>query len=57
MKYLLTIAYDDYTCKSEISDLPNIMQALAIYMEDPGFFLAHITRLDTGEVIATFKSE
>lgn len=52
--YELITAYTDNTSKTERADLPSIMRALAIYYEEPDFFIAHITNLATGEEIATF---
>lgn len=50
--YRLIIGYDDCTSKTEVADLSNIMRALAIYIEDPNFFIAHIINCETGEVVA-----
>ena len=54
LKYQLITSYSDLTSKSEIADLPSIMRALAIYVEEPDFFTAHIVNCQTGEVIAQF---
>jgi len=56
-QYQLITAYDDGVCKTENADLPSIMHALAIYYEEPDFFIAHIVDTGTGETIATFKKD
>lgn len=56
-QYQLITAYDDGVCKTEHADLPSIMRALAIYYEEPDFFIAHIVDIATGETIATFKKD
>ncbi len=55
--YQLITAYNDYTSKTEIADLPSIMRTLAIYYEEPDFFIAHIVNLATQETIATFTKD
>lgn len=50
--YQLVVAYHDGTAKTENADLSSLLRALAIYYEDPDFFIAHIINLATGDIIA-----
>ena len=50
--YKMVVVYHDGTVKTEIADLPSLMRALAIYYEDPDFFIAHIINTETGDIIA-----
>lgn len=54
LKYQLITSYDDCTCKTETADLPSIMRALAIYVDEPDFFMAHVVNCQTGEIIMNF---
>ena len=53
--YQLITVYNDCTSKCETADFPSCLRALAIYWEEPDFFLAHIVNLKTGEIDGTFK--
>lgn len=55
--YLLTTTYNDCTTKTEKAEMPSILRALAIYYEDPDFFIAHIINATTGEVVATITKD
>ena len=55
-KYELILTYDDGYMKKEQSYLPELMSALAIYMEDVKWCFASITNLSTGEVIARWTN-
>lgn len=57
MMYELTMTYDDGTMKKEQAELPNLMCALSIYMEDNSWIYAEITNLRTGELIATWEND
>lgn len=56
MKYELVLTYDDGMMKKEQSYLPELMCALAIYMQDDSWRYVQITNCQTGEVIAIWEN-
>jgi len=49
--YKLVVVYHDGTVKNEVADLPSLLRAVAIYYEDPDFFIAHIIDTETEDII------
>ena len=49
--YKLVVVYHDGTVKNEVADLPSLLRAVAIYYEDPDFFIAHIIDTKTEGII------
>lgn len=56
MKYELVLTYKDGTMKKETEELPKLMTALGIYMEDDTWVYAHIMNCQTGELIAIWQN-
>lgn len=56
MMYQLLMTYDDGTVKKEKANLPSLMAALGIYMEDKSWCFAEITNCQTGEVLAAWMN-